>query len=216
MRSCSPTSGTPPPLAASPVPLPAELGWGSDTRPPAVHFPGAARGRGLSQGWLSCSVPELTETGAAGRGWSVGTAGVRWIPPRIDLASFPQPDVSSCQSGEQQGQLSLCCSGVSWTPCLAGLIFLAAMARMCPPVLPTLPGLQAWGPAVPSALAPGWLAALLAAPRRSRKLHPAVTERRGCWLPSCAPLAQPRSGGQPQDTATVPKLCAGRPPGPTA
>lgn len=49
----------------------------------------------------------------------MGTAGARWIPPHIDLASFPQPDVSSCWSGEQQGRLSLCCSRVSRTPCLS-------------------------------------------------------------------------------------------------
>lgn len=47
----------------------------------------------------------------------MGTAGALWIPPRIDLASFPQPDVSSCRSGEQQGRLSPCCGGVSRTPC---------------------------------------------------------------------------------------------------
>lgn len=45
----------------------------------------------------------------------MGTAGVSWIPPRIDLASFPQPDVSSCQSGEQRGRLGLCLGRVSWT-----------------------------------------------------------------------------------------------------
>lgn len=44
--------------AKVPPPVPTVLGRGSDTGPPAVRFPGAARGWRLSRGWLSCSVPE--------------------------------------------------------------------------------------------------------------------------------------------------------------
>lgn len=66
----------------------------------------------------------------------MGTAGERWIPPRIDLASFPQPDVSSCWSGKQQGQLSPCRRGVSWTPCLGRAHFPGSNGQDISPSVP--------------------------------------------------------------------------------
>lgn len=70
----------------------------------------------------------------------MGTAGARWIPPRIDLASFPQPDVSSCWSREPQGQLSPCCSRVSWTPCLGWAHFPGSDSQDVYPSVPCSAG----------------------------------------------------------------------------
>lgn len=141
--------------------------------PPPPHTPlPALRGRSLAPPWhhpAAGSLSQVTgagraaacqsraETGAAGRGWSVGTARARWIPPLIDLASLLQPDVSSCRLTEQRvrqtshlGRARFPGSDVSHrVPCSAG----AACSGPFPP--PRL-----------------WSTAPLAAPGRSFRLRP--------------------------------------------
>lgn len=131
----------------------------------------------------------------------MGTAGVSWIPPRIDLASFPQPDVSSCRSAEQQGRLGLCLGGVSWTRCPGQAHF---------------PGSSSWDMSCRLRDRPPPPSQLQAALQPRLQLPVALSgsillsRSKGAVAPA---LCLPSLPTQHRDTATVPKPWAARSPG---
>ena len=163
-----PTSGTHPAgcIAASaevPPHIPTVLGRGGDTGPPTVHFPGAARGQGLSQGWLSRSMPELSRNRSCWERLECGNGRSALDSSPHRFSKLPQPDVSSCQSGEQQGRHSPCRSGVSQTPCLGRAHFPGSNGQNMFPSVPRSAGAAGSGTGRP--LRPG--SRLACSPARS-------------------------------------------------